>query len=80
VAVSTEYGSHPKEIALFVRGISQNLVWGQRGVSFIASDYILKSNGLGSGWNARSIYLLQNPEVLKEVGELLAKLIYFGLI
>ena len=78
--VSAEHGAHLKEIALFLRGISQNLVWGQGGLSFIASDYILKSNGLGGGWNASSIYLLQNPEVLKEVRELLAKLIYFGLI
>lgn len=78
--VSAEHGSHPKEIALFLRGISQNLIWGQGGLSFIASDYILESNRLGGGWNTGGIYLLQNPEVLKEVRELLAKPIYFGLI
>ena len=75
-----EHGTHPEEITFFLRCVSQNLVWGQGGLSFITPDYILKSNGLGGGWNASSIYLLQNLEVLKEVRELLAKPIYFSLI
>ena len=62
-----EHGAHPEEVAFFLRGVGQNLVWRQGGLRSIVSDYILKSNGLGGGSNTGGIYLLQNPEMLKEV-------------
>ena len=43
----TEHRPYPEEVPLFLGGISQNLVGRQGRCDLVATDYVLKSNGVG---------------------------------